>query len=132
MISRALGRALAWLLRTLLVAPLAWSYRTLCTPVGHAVRDWVWKPARIAAAATGRAVRGTLRTARDAVRQARRDAWRAFTGRPVNGRPANPEVGGPGRVTARTLGEEHHATPVHGVAPAPEISPPGGTTGRRG
>ncbi|MEU1091286.1 hypothetical protein ABZ401_31505 [Streptomyces sp. NPDC005892] len=127
MISRAIGRALAWLLRTLLITPLVRCYRTLCTPVGHVVRDWVWTPARKAVSATGRAVRDTVRTAREAVRQARRDAWHALIGG-----PAKHEVGGAGRVTARTLGEEHHATPVHGAAPAPEISLPGGTTSRRG
>ncbi|HEY9328478.1 MAG TPA: hypothetical protein VIS09_09625, partial [Streptomyces sp.] len=58
--------------------------------------------------------RQTLRTARETVRQARRDAWRALVGG-----PREPEPREPGGVSARTLGS---TTIVPSAAPEPEIS----------
>ncbi|MEU8676333.1 hypothetical protein [Streptomyces sp. NPDC048560] len=117
-ISRAIGRALAWLAWNLVGAPVTWAYRTVCTPVGHFVRDRFLAPARRMALEAGRAARGTLAAARETVRQARRDAWRALVG---ERRAAEPrELDGS---AARRLGSEHHATTDPSAAPAPEISP---------
>lgn len=113
-ISRAVGRALKWLARILVGQPVSWFYRSVCTPVGHILRDSVWAPARKAAAETGRAVRGALRSAGETVRQARRDAWRALVGAPRPAEPVAAPVDG-----ARTLGS---TTTVPGAVPAPEIS----------
>lgn len=98
-VSRAVGRALAWLVMTLLVAPVSRAYRTLVTPVGHFLRDSVWAPARRAAAEAGRAARAALASARETVRRARRDAWRALAGTTGGARSGEP-LG----IPARTLG----------------------------
>ncbi|MEU4174966.1 hypothetical protein [Streptomyces sp. NPDC026589] len=111
-VSRAVGRALAWLVMTVLVAPVSWAYRTLCTPVGHFVRDSVWAPARRAAAEVRRAARAALTSARETVRQARRDAWRALVGSTDGARSREP-VG----IPARTLGS---TTTVPSAAQASE------------
>ncbi|MFB9391319.1 hypothetical protein ACFPM3_00725 [Streptomyces coeruleoprunus] len=103
-VSRAVGRALKWVARQLVGRPVAWVYRTVCTPVGHWVRDAVWRP-----------VRAALATARDTVRRARREAWRALVGGGPAVRPREPQV-----APARTLGS---TTTAPGAAPAPEISP---------
>ncbi|MFJ5866492.1 hypothetical protein ACIQEY_19030 [Streptomyces parvus] len=116
-VSRAVGRALAWLAWHLIGAPVSWAYRTVCTPVGHFLRDAVWAPARRAAAEAGRAARAALTTARETVRQARRDAWRALVGA-----PAAERLGEPRGIPARTLGS---TTTVPSAAQASE-SPLGG------
>ncbi|MFE9854424.1 hypothetical protein [Streptomyces sp. NPDC005780] len=113
-ISRAVGRALAWVAWHLVGAPVAWAYRTVCTPVGHFLRDAVLAPAGRAALAVGRTTGQMLHTARETVRQARRDAWRALVGG-----PRDPEPREPGSVLARTLGS---TTTVPSAAPEPEIS----------
>ncbi|MEV0776900.1 hypothetical protein [Streptomyces sp. NPDC050428] len=113
-ISRAVGRALKWLAWILVGQPLSWFYRTVCTPVGHVVRDYMWAPAKKTAVETGRAVRSTLRSAGETVRQARRDAWRALVGAPRPAEPVKAPVDG-----ARTLGS---TTTVPGAVPAPVIS----------
>lgn len=67
-VSRAVGRALRWLI----VDPLRWVYRTVLTPVGHVVRDYVLRPvARVAA------------SVRAAARQARADVRRLLFGSPA-------------------------------------------------
>ncbi|MFD4028618.1 hypothetical protein ACFWRV_34645 [Streptomyces sp. NPDC058576] len=111
-VSRAVGRALATIAWYLIGAPVSWAYRTVCTPVGHFLRDAVWAPARRAAAEAGRAARAALSTARETVRQARRDAWRALVGSPGGERP-----GEPGGIPARTLGS---TTTVPSAAQASE------------
>lgn len=116
-LSRAVGRALRWAVWNLLGRPAAWIYRNVCTPVGHFARDRVWAPARRAAVEAGRAARGALASARDTVRRARRDAWRALVGGPGEPRP-----GRPASVRARNLGGTQHIPTVPGVAPGPEIS----------
>ncbi|MGW7365102.1 hypothetical protein ACWGI8_17105 [Streptomyces sp. NPDC054841] len=116
-VSRAVGRALKWLGWNLLGRPVAWFYRNVCTPVGHFVRDQLWAPARRAAVEAGRAVRGALASARETVRQARRDAWRALVGG-----PREPEAVEPAGARARNLGGTQHVPTVPGVAPGPEIS----------
>jgi hypothetical protein len=113
-LSRAVGRALAWLAWHLVGAPVTWAYRNVCTPVGHFLRDAVLAPAGRAALAMGRTARQTLRTARETVRQARRDAWRALVGG-----AREPEPREPGSVLARTLGS---TTTVPSAVPEPEIS----------
>lgn len=113
-ISRAVGRALAWLAWHLVGAPVSWVYRNVCTPVGHFLRDDVLAPAGRAARAVGRTVRQALDAARETVRQARRDAWRALVGGPREVEPREPV-----RPLARTLGS---TTTVPSAAPEPEIS----------
>ncbi|MET9435579.1 hypothetical protein [Streptomyces sp. NPDC006551] len=114
-VSRAVGRALKWVAWQLLGRPAVRVYRSVCTPVGHWVRDQVWAPARMAALEAGRAARAALASARATVRQARRDAWHALVG---GARPTEP--GEPVAASTRTLGS---TTTASGAAPAPEISP---------
>ncbi|MFF8290675.1 hypothetical protein ACF068_15815 [Streptomyces sp. NPDC016309] len=114
-LSRAVGRGLKWLGWNLLGRPVAWCYRNVCTPVGHALRDHLWRPVRAAVAGAGRATAAALASARETVRRARREAWRALVGGPSAGR-----AGEPAGVAARSLGS---TTTAPGVAPAPEISP---------
>ncbi|MEU6702996.1 hypothetical protein [Streptomyces wuyuanensis] len=116
-LSRAVGRALKWPAWNLLGRPAAWFYRNVCTPVGHFARDRVWAPARRGAAEAGRAARGALASARETVRRARRDAWRALVG--GTGEPRAVE---PAPVRARNLGGTQHIPTVPGAAPGPEIS----------
>ncbi|MER6995004.1 hypothetical protein [Streptomyces sp. NPDC000410] len=116
-VSRAVGRALKWLAWNLLGRPMAWFYREVCTPLGHFVRDSLWRPVRRAAVEAGRAVRGALSSVRATVRQARRDAWRALVGGPREREAVEPAAD-----QARNLGRTQHALSVPGAAPGPEIS----------
>ncbi len=116
-VSRAVGRALATIAWYLIGAPVSWAYRTVCTPVGHFLRDSVWAPARRAAAEAGRAARAALATARETVRQARRDAWRALVGSTDGARSREPRG-----IPARTLGS---TTTVPSAAQATESAPLG-------
>ncbi|WP_329155284.1 hypothetical protein OHA63_10925 [Streptomyces anulatus] len=111
-VSRAVGRAIAWFAWHLIGAPVSWAYRTVCIPIGHFVRDSVWAPARRAAAETGRAARAALASARETVRQARRDAWRALVGSTDGARSREPQG-----IPARTLGS---TTTVPSAAQASE------------
>ncbi|MBT2425379.1 hypothetical protein J7F02_06690 [Streptomyces sp. ISL-112] len=113
-LSRAVGRGITWLFGHLIGVPVAWAYRTVCTPVGHFVRDVLWTPIRRATAEAGRVARGALATARETVRQARRDAWRALVGGTGGTRSGEP-LG----VPARTLGS---TTTVPSAAQASETS----------
>lgn len=126
-VGRAVGRAIAWLAWHLIGAPVTWVYRTVCTPVGHFVRDAVWAPAKRAAVEAGRAARAALRTARETVARARRDAWRALVGG-----PRVPEPREPGSPLARRLGVTQQATTVPSAAPEPEISSLGEKNAERG
>ncbi|MGW0288137.1 hypothetical protein ACWDXT_34175 [Streptomyces sp. NPDC003236] len=101
-ISRAVGRVLGTLVRWILVEPVRWVYRTVLTPVGHALRDHVLRPAAGAARVVGRTVRQALATARDTVRQARADLRRTLLGEPRP--PAAVDRREPGGRAARTLG----------------------------
>jgi hypothetical protein len=101
-ISLAVGRFFAAVLRWTFVEPLHWVYRTVLTPLGHAVRDAVLRPAAAAARRVGEAVRQALVAARDSVRQTRADLRRALFGAPRRTRPVDRrEPSGPG---TRTLG----------------------------
>lgn len=101
-ISLAVGRFLGTLFRRLFVEPVRWVYRSVLTPVGHAVRDTVLRPAARAARSVGRAARQALDSARDSVRQARADVRRMLFGEPRQSRPLHRREP-PGRAT-RTLG----------------------------
>ncbi|MFE6407888.1 hypothetical protein ACFVOR_13230 [Streptomyces sp. NPDC057837] len=101
-LSLAVGRFLGTLLRWIFVEPARWAYRTLLTPVGHAVRDHVLRPAAEAARGAGRAVRQALAAARATARQARADVWRTLFGE--RGRPAPVARREPSGREARTLG----------------------------
>ncbi|MEV5610282.1 hypothetical protein [Streptomyces sp. NPDC052225] len=91
-VSLAVGRFLGRLLRVLFVEPVRWTYRSVLTPLGHAVRDQVWRPA----VRLGREIRAS-------VRQARMEVRRMLFGAP---RVAEPQVRGgrePQAVETRTL-----------------------------
>ncbi|MEO3973405.1 hypothetical protein [Streptomyces sp. CAU 1734] len=109
-LSHALAAALAWLL----LRPARWFYRNICTPVGHIVRDQLWRPAKQAAIEAGRAGRSALRAARETVRRALRTApWRP------GGEPAGSPPVEPAARAERTLGS---TTTVPGATAGPEIS----------
>ncbi|MFH9609059.1 hypothetical protein [Streptomyces sp. NPDC017448] len=93
---RPLGRVLLWLGETLVLTRA---------------------PARRAAVEAGRAARAALASARETVRQARRDAWRALAGS-----PAAAPSGEPRGIAARTLG----STPTVPSAAQATETPPGG------
>lgn len=101
-VSRAVGRFLGTLLRWTVAEPARWVYRSVLTPVGHAVRDTVLRPVAEAARSAGRAVRQTFASARLSVRQARADVRRMLFGEPVRGRPVDRRE--PSAAEARTLG----------------------------
>ncbi|WP_093723651.1 hypothetical protein [Streptomyces sp. DI166] len=81
-ISLAVGRFFGTLFRWIFVEPVRWVYRTVLTPVGHAVRDAVLRPCAEAARAVGRGTRQALASARESVRQARADFRRMLFGEP--------------------------------------------------
>ncbi|MFE4615321.1 hypothetical protein ACFRJ7_04335 [Streptomyces sp. NPDC056747] len=116
-LSLAVGRALKWLARNLLGRPLRWFYRDVCTPVGHMVRDALWRPAKQAAVETGRAVRAALASARETVRRARRDAWHALVGGERQPEPVNAIRG-----QARNLGGAAPQQTLPGMVAEAEIS----------
>jgi hypothetical protein len=62
-VSRAVGRALKWALWQTVGRPASRLYRSVCTPVGHFLRDEVWRPVRAT-------VRAALSTARRTLRRA--------------------------------------------------------------
>ncbi|MFI9046497.1 hypothetical protein ACIGWZ_06390, partial [Streptomyces sp. NPDC053427] len=105
-VSRAIGRFLRTLLRHLVAEPVRWVYRTLLTPLGHGIRDGIWRPVRRGLADAGRAVRGALSAARHSARRTRREIRHALFGAP--GKPAREEAEPPrrepGTPGARTLG----------------------------
>jgi len=101
-LSLTVGRFLGTLLRWIFVEPVRWVYRTVLTPVGHAVRDAVLRPAARAARSVGRATRQALDAARETARQARADVRQLLFGKPLQ-----PEAVGrrePSTGEARTLG----------------------------
>ncbi|MER5945078.1 hypothetical protein ABT127_03335 [Streptomyces sp. NPDC001904] len=96
-VSLVVGRFLGTLLRWTFVEPVRWVYRSVLTPVGHVLRDGLWRPA-------ARVVRETLGAVRATVRQVRADVRRALFG---PGRPPEPlvrEVREPQDAQGRTLG----------------------------
>lgn len=87
-VSRAVGRALRWLI----VDPLRWVYRTVLTPVGHVVRDYVLRPVgRVAA------------SVRAAARQARADVRRLLLGPAPRSEPQVSDRREPGGPQGRSL-----------------------------
>ncbi|MFG3072572.1 hypothetical protein ACGF0I_01975, partial [Streptomyces sp. NPDC048225] len=101
-VSRAVGRFLGTLLRWTVVEPVRWVYRSVLTPVGHAVRDGVLRPLAEAGRSAGRAARQALASARLSVRQARADVRRMLFGEPVRGQPVDRRE--PSGAETRTLG----------------------------
>ncbi|GAA3234666.1 hypothetical protein GCM10020256_51860 [Streptomyces thermocoprophilus] len=81
-VSQAVGRFLGTLFRWIFVEPVRWVYRSVLTPVGHAVRDAVLRPAAQAARSVGRGVRQALAAARDTGRRTRAELRRALFGAP--------------------------------------------------
>ncbi|SCK21861.1 MULTISPECIES: hypothetical protein [unclassified Streptomyces] len=135
-ISRAVGRFLGGLLRLLLVGPAVRFYRAVCVPVGHAVRDTLWRPAARLAREAGRATRQALGTVRDTARQTRADIRRAFSGarrervavavpaaarEPVSGPTAGP-LAGPARVGAP--GDGRYGAPLAPAAASAHVPRP--------
>ncbi|GAA3072021.1 hypothetical protein [Streptomyces glomeratus] len=101
-ISLAVGRFLGILFRWMFLEPVRWAYRTVLTPVGHAVRDTVLRPAAEAARGVGRVVRQTSALVRETARQARADLRRVHFG--DSGRPTESPRREPIGRAARTLG----------------------------
>ncbi|XKK59298.1 hypothetical protein HFP71_24910 [Streptomyces sp. ARC32] len=101
-LSRAVGRFLGTLLRWTVVEPVRWVYRSVLTPVGHAVRDAVLRPLAEAGRGAGRAVRQALASARLSVRQARADVRRMLFGEPAERQPVDRRE--PSAAETRTLG----------------------------
>ncbi|MGW5085921.1 hypothetical protein [Streptomyces sp. 067-1] len=101
-VSRAVGRFLGTLLRWTVVEPVRWVYRSVLTPVGHAVRDAVLRPLAEAGRGAGRAVRQALASARLSVRQARADVRRMLFGEPAERQPVDRRE--PSAAETRTLG----------------------------
>ncbi|MER7191703.1 hypothetical protein ACH4A4_17090, partial [Streptomyces flaveolus] len=101
-VSLAVGRFLGTVFRLLVGDPARWVYRTLLTPVGHVVRDAVWRPAADASRAVGRAVRQALADVRGSVRRARADVRRALFGESAKKPPVARRE--PSAAKARTLG----------------------------
>jgi hypothetical protein len=86
-VSLAVGRFLGRLFRMIFVEPVLWMYRSVLTPVGHMVRDAVWRPAAAAAKSVGRATRQALASARESARQARAEFRRMLFGTPRKPEP---------------------------------------------
>ncbi|MFD5654378.1 hypothetical protein [Streptomyces sp. NPDC127039] len=86
-VSLAVGRFLGTVLRWTVAEPARWAYRSVLTPVGHAVRDTVLRPLAEAGRGAGRAVRQALATARLTARQARADVRRLLFGEPAEREP---------------------------------------------
>ncbi|MFF8408503.1 hypothetical protein [Streptomyces omiyaensis] len=61
-ISRAVGRAVRWVLWNAIGRPLAWAYRVVLTPVGHWLRRYVGEPVAAAVRAVRAAAREVRRT----------------------------------------------------------------------
>ncbi|MEU3661632.1 hypothetical protein AB0E77_18030 [Streptomyces sp. NPDC032940] len=100
-VSLAVGRFLAALFRLLVGDPARWVYRVLLTPVGHMVRDAVWRPVAEASRAVGRGVRRALAEVRGSARRARADVRRALFGEPAKKAPGGRRE--PVRAQPRTL-----------------------------
>jgi len=81
-VSLAVWRFLVGVFRWVFVEPVRWVYTTVLTPVGHAVRDAVLRPAAEAARSVGRVTRQVLASARETVRETRADLRRALFGAP--------------------------------------------------
>ncbi|MGW5003909.1 hypothetical protein [Streptomyces parvulus] len=101
-VSRAFGRFLGTLWRWAVAEPARWAYRTVLTPVGHALRDSVLRPLAEAGRAAGRIGRQALAAARLTVRETRADLRRALFGPPPAAR--RPDRREPSVAEARTLG----------------------------
>ncbi|WP_329470812.1 hypothetical protein OIE75_12355 [Streptomyces sp. NBC_01723] len=101
-VSRAFGRFLGTLWRWTVAEPARWAYRSVLTPVGHAVRDTVLRPLADAGRVAGRVSRQALAAARLTVRQTRADVRRALFGEPAKPRPVDRRE--PSVAETRTLG----------------------------
>lgn len=94
-VSLAVGRFLWRLLRWLFADPVRWVYRAVLTPVGHALRDGVWRPAAQAVKGARRATRQALAAARQSVRDTRADVRRMLFGTPKEQVPVEAASGEP-------------------------------------
>jgi hypothetical protein len=105
-VSLAVGRFLGRLFRWIFVEPVRWAYKSVLTPVGHLVRDAIWRPAAEAARSVGRAARQALTSARESARQTRADIRRMLFGAPPEPEPVSLAKGlrEPTVPAARTLG----------------------------
>ncbi|MGQ4474277.1 hypothetical protein ACN6K6_000154 [Streptomyces violaceoruber] len=86
-LSLVVGRFLGTVLRWTVAEPARWAYRSVLTPVGHAVRDTVLRPLAQVGRGAGRAARQALATARLTARQARADVRRMLFGEPAEREP---------------------------------------------
>ncbi|QKW06448.1 hypothetical protein HUT18_08575 [Streptomyces sp. NA04227] len=126
-ISRAVGRFLWRVLRLVFVEPVRWVYRSVLTPVGHVVRDAVWRPTARAARQVAGGVREAWATARQSARQARAEVRRMLFG--DRAEPSPPPMEQPAsiplheqRVTSPFLSgaENGYGDPRPGPGPGPE------------
>ncbi|MFI8927570.1 hypothetical protein ACIG3E_07830 [Streptomyces sp. NPDC053474] len=92
-ISRAVWHFLCRLLKLIFVEPGRWVYRHLFTPVGHVLRDALWRPAGRAVRAVGHVARAALGSVRESAREARADFRRLLFG---TSREKLPVTEGPG------------------------------------
>ncbi|WP_078659256.1 hypothetical protein [Streptomyces rimosus] len=118
-VSRAVGRFVGTLLRWVFVEPFRWVYRAVLTPVGHAVRDVLWRPVRNAVREAGRSVRRALGAARESVRRTRAEIRRAVFG--GSGAPERPE---PGAVPEPRREQSVPAARTLGKTSGRDVSPP--------
>jgi len=82
-----------------------WAYRSVCTPLGHLLRESIWRPAARAVKDAGRVARQAVAAARESVRQARADVRRALFGaRQAAPEPLVRDRREPGSAEARTVG----------------------------
>jgi hypothetical protein len=86
-VSLAVGRFLGRLFRWIFVEPVRWACKSVFTPVGHLVRDAVWRPAAEAARSVRQATRQALASARETARQTRADIRRMLFGAPREPEP---------------------------------------------
>ncbi|TGB07248.1 hypothetical protein E2651_22195, partial [Streptomyces sp. MZ04] len=111
-VSRAVWRFVGRLLRWVFVDPVRWVYRTVLTPVGHVLRDGVWRPAVQAAKEAGRATRQAIASARRSVREARADVRRMLFGTPKEPVPVPAARREPETPEPRNLGEKNSGSAV--------------------
>jgi hypothetical protein len=93
-VSRAVFRFLGAVLRFLIAAPAVWVWQNVARPLGHGVRDVLWRPAARTVRAAGHSARAAFDAARASARETRAELRRALFGAPsVKEREPLPESG---------------------------------------
>ncbi|MFC4493280.1 hypothetical protein ACFPA8_03915 [Streptomyces ovatisporus] len=115
-ISRAVFRFIGAVLRLLVADPVMWVWRNLVRPLGHGLREHVWRPAARAVREAARSARAAFSAARDSVRQTRAELRRALFG--ARSEPERQPLPGDGRVPWGAGSPHSRATAPK--APAPQ------------